>query len=337
MPVIANPDISQGVSANRTILPIDIVVAGLPGQLLDWTIDILARAATRHQDAAPLLPIGGQTAWSPRDPDKEPAVRLFVGDCLSAAWVTPIRDGHIAAVLVLDDISLVWGRLREIGQQPAQAIHGLVTVATSFGDAATGARVLTVTDAARIDPRAMSARILTHVGLRAEIPDEVVEALRTRRPPQTLIDDAPRPLLEAVIKSAFEYGRGNGRVPVIWPRECLLWGDNPGEALPRILDLTGPSRILAYGPYLPLPPGKWTMSATFAFSPASRGASLSLGLYGSAELARMEFTVERPGLFKASSPITVLSSLEHLEIRFVTERGAIEGTIGIDGIVFTPK
>jgi hypothetical protein len=314
--------------------PTDILVAGLPGPLMEWTLDLLARAMAARYASVAHLPISGDARWAPPDPASPCGARLFTGDFLQEAWATQVRNGQIAAVLAVDDAGVAWDRLRQLGQLPAEAIRNLVAVATSFGDLAEHERVLTVTHRDLDDPTVLAVRVLTHIGLRVETLDQVFAAPAAAEPAQ-----APRdwqPLIEAVVAPAFAYGRSGSRVPTTWPRDCLFWGDSPGEMLPRVLDLTGPSRILAYGPYLALPPGRWTMSTTIAFSPASRGAILSLTLHGATELGRIEFTVAGPGLFKASVPVTVPSPREQLEIRLVTERGAIEGTIGIDHIAFEP-
>jgi hypothetical protein len=345
-----NTDINHSPLTDGATPPvIDILVAGLPGPLMGWTVDVLTRAATGRSLSVTHLPIAGEARWNPVDPASEPAspvpaARVFVGDFLQDAWADPIRNGHLAAVLVLDDVGPSWEKLSEIGQQPAEVRHNLVAVATSFGDVAGQHRVLVVTRSAWNDPDTLAARILRHAGLSVETSDALFAIIAGAGstsapcdfPAAASISDEYRKTIATIVMPAFAYARTGARLPVTWPRSCLYWGDSPGEALPRVLDLTGPSRILAYGPYLALPPGRWTMTTTLALSPASRGAVLSLGLYGAADLGRFEFQVDGPGLFKASIPVTVVSPREPLEIRLVTERGAIEGTIGIDEIAFRP-
>lgn len=311
----------------------DVLLAGSPGPLMDWTSGLIAGAIAARQGSVEHWPIDGETRWSPSDPAADTGIRLFLGNFLQDHWVAPIRDGQILAILVLDDIGLVWERLRGQGQSPAEATHNMVAVATAFGDITGAAGVLSVVASDKDDLGALAMRILRHIGL----PDAVVDLPETDlRPLSVLVPDELRAAIDTVIRPAFAYGAGGGRVPVIWPRDRLFWGDSPGNPLPRVLDLTGPSRILAYGPYLALPPGQWTMSTMFALSPASRGAMLSLGLYSANELGRIAFTAEGPGLFKATVPVVVESSRQHLEIRLISERGAIEGTIGMGEIVFTP-
>jgi hypothetical protein len=337
-------DASASAAVGEAVPPTDILVAGSPGTLMGWTFDLLARAIAGRYITVAHLPITGDARWSPPDPASGLAARLFVGDFLQEAWVGPIHDGQVAAVLVIDDVSHAWAHLRQTGQQAAEATHRLVAAATSFGDLVGHQRVLIVTATAGDDLAALAARILAHVGMPVQSADDMVAALALGGPPQVAwelpppipICDQARPLIDAVILPALAYGATGQRVPVTWPRDCLFWGDNPGEPLPRALDLAGPSRNLAYGPYLALPPGRWIMSATLAFSPASRGAVLALELHGARELGRIGFTVEGPGLFKASVAVSVPSPREKLEIRLVSERGAIEGVIGIDHIAFQP-
>lgn len=317
----------MGTSGVTTAPPADVLVAGLPGPLMDWTFDLIGRAATATYAAVSHLPIGGDAYWTPPGPA---GARLFSGDFLQEDWAAYIRAGRIAAVLVLDDPAAVWDRLTGFGQSPAEATQNMIAVATSFGDVAGSAAALTIRSPDLADPAGLAHRILAHLGLSPAAAD-VWEP--PAPPPQTAIAADTR----AIIEPAFAYGATCQRMSVTWPRHRLFWGDSPGNPLPRILDLTGPSRILAYGPYLALPPGRWTMTAVIALSPSSRGAILALGLYNSNELGRIVFTAESPGLFKATVPVVVDSPRNNLEIRLVSERGAIEGTIGIDDIVFTPE
>jgi hypothetical protein len=106
--------------------------------------------------------------------------------------------------------------------------------------------------------------------------------------------------------------------------------------VPRVLDLTGPSRVLVYGPYFRLPPGRWTASATIAFSPSCRDTSFTVEIHGSAEISRRLFRVEKPGVFVVSWPVIVPSVWEALEFRLVSQRGAIEGKLGIDRVELVP-
>jgi hypothetical protein len=140
----------------------------------------------------------------------------------------------------------------------------------------------------------------------------------------TLADEIVSPLLAAV-------ATGIAR-DVRWSRDCLFWGDHPGEKLPRRIDLTGPARVLAYGPYVHLPPGRWILKATLAFSPTAVGSPFAIELHGNGLLGKCRFRPPAAGVFAASFVADVRSAHVPNEIRIISENGAIDGEIGIDHI-----
>jgi hypothetical protein len=188
---------------------------------------------------------------------------------------------------------------------------------------------------------AIRRRLLGWVNDRFRLPNAPDLAALAHDFPGALSTDAALTSDEAAVVAgalspACRYAATGKRQSVIWPRACLFWGDRPGEPAPRVLDLTGPSRVLAYGPYFHLPPGRWTARAMVAFSPECRGAPFSFELHGSAEFGRCNFGVDHPGVFIVTWKVTVPSAREALEIRLVSQRGAIEGTLGIDHVEFVP-
>lgn len=51
-----------------------------------------------------------------------------------------------------------------------------------------------------------------------------------------------------------------------WPRERFLHGDHPAGPCPESIDLTGRRRILVFGPYVELDPGRWRLTAEFSLT-----------------------------------------------------------------------
>lgn len=319
----------------RTPAP-DLLLAGFSGPLLRWTFALLGRAMARRCPSAGQVSIG-ETAWTPPEPGG--TGRLFFGDFVNEDWAATLKEGLVPAVLVIDDMAAVCADMLQAGLEAGVIVRHLVAVATAQGDLAGQPNVLLLRRADFSDPVAAVARIMAHAGLPAEpfnlFAGEAGPAPWDMPPPPPL-PASVLPLMEAVVTPALQYGCTGIRGPVAWPRDCLLWGDHPGTPLPRVLDMTGPARVVAYGPYYALPSGSWTVRATLAFSPASRGMPLALELHGANVLGGVRFPVEQAGLFAASFIVVVPSSREPLEIRLLTERGAIEGTLGIDRIDLMP-
>jgi hypothetical protein len=194
------------------------------------------------------------------------------------------------------------------------------------------------------DPE-IGSRILGHAGLwREPAEDPLLQLVRSSiddldglLTEPASIPQSLQNLTKTVLAPSIHYGCTGQRVPVVWPRDCLYWGDQPGLPLPRVLELTGPARVLVYGPYYVLPVGTWRIRVTLAVSASACKTPLALELHGAAELARFQFSVDQPGLFVASMVITIRSAREPLECRLTVLRGAIEGQLGLDRIEFTPE
>ncbi len=153
-------------------------------------------------------------------------------------------------------------------------------------------------------------------------------------------EDAPpeiRALAEEIVRPLFAAAASGVAQPVLWSRHGLFWGDRPDSKLPRVIDLTGPARVLAYGPYCHLPAGSWTLRATLAFSPAAVGVPFAVELHGADLLGRGRITPPAPGVFAASFPALVTDTHVANEIRLRIEAGAIEGEIGVDHVRLVPE
>jgi len=272
---------------------------------------------------------GADEAWAPRT---GPNVRLLVAGYLDATHEAAVRDGLLRAVVVVDDARTSLAALRGNGQSLTEALRSLTACVTPLGRLAGGRHVSTVT-------RDGVTRALQEGCLWAADGGQIA-ALAARiesawpPPPEAAPEETE--LVEQVLEPAFRFAATGNREMVIWPRACLLWGDRPGEPAPRVLDLTGPSRVLAYGPYFRLAPGRWTARVMLAFSPSCREAPFAIEMHGSALFGRRRFHVPRAGVFWAAVPFDVPSAREAIELRLVSERGAIEGTLGIDHVALTP-
>ena len=103
-------------------------------------------------------------------------------------------------------------------------------------------------------------------------------------------------------------------VKIAWPRESFLYGDAPGEMLPATLELAGRARIVAYGPYLPLPSGNWSATAFLGFSADVGKMPFIFEADTGGAVTRGFFEVEKGGIFHGELFIgkTELSQAEFL-------------------------
>ena len=114
-----------------------------------------------------------------------------------------------------------------------------------------------------------------------------------------------------------------------WPREAFLDGDAPGETLPATVEVAGRARILAYGPYLPLPAGDWHATAFLGFSPDIGRLPFILEADTGGAVARGFFEVERGGIFTLELEFQVSDALHPVELRLISQDSALEGQLAL--------
>lgn len=114
-------------------------------------------------------------------------------------------------------------------------------------------------------------------------------------------------------------------VVVAWPRDCFFYGDTPGEGLPATVELAGRGRILAYGPYMPLPRGRWRATAYLGFSADIGSMPFILEADTDTGITRGFFEVKQGGIFTLELDFEVADPFHPVEFRLVSQDSALEG------------
>ena len=291
-----------------------LLLTGTPGPMLGCVETLINQLAAS----------AGQTA---------PALQRFDAATDDKAILDAVHDGKLCAIVVIDDPLSCLHALVEAGYTPLEAARVLTAAAAPLA-AWTGRHVV------RLRPEMIVGEatdaILRAMDLPAGVPPAApkASALALYFPAagtasmQALVDEVVAPSFAAAVGAP---------CAVVWSRACMLWGDHPNEKLPRIIDLTGPARVLAYGPYFHLPAGNWTVCATLAFSSETVGAPFAIELHGDVLLGRGRFKPPEAGVFTASFAAEIHSAYIPNEVRLVNETGAIDGEIGVDHIRLIPR
>lgn len=132
-------------------------------------------------------------------------------------------------------------------------------------------------------------------------------------------------LLRAYLMPLFTAVEHPTSVVVVWPRDCFLYGDAPGEYLPATVELAGRGRILAYGPYMPLPQGRWRATAYLGFSADVGSMPFILEADTDAGITRGFFEVKQGGIFTLELDFEVTNPFHPVEFRLVSQDSALEG------------
>jgi hypothetical protein len=138
-------------------------------------------------------------------------------------------------------------------------------------------------------------------------------------------DAADRRLVRTYLQPLFAAAPTPSRLALTWPREAFLDGDAPGSPLRAVIEVAGRARILAYGPYLPLPSGPWRARAYLGFSVDIEKMPFILEANTGSGTTRGFFAVENGGIFTVALDFQVMDPLHPVELRLISQDSALEG------------
>ncbi len=156
-------------------------------------------------------------------------------------------------------------------------------------------------------------------------------------PPVQAEAEAPEGLpMETYLAPLFAAAAQARRPTLVWPREAFLDGDTPGKTLPATVEIAGRARILAYGPYLPLPAGGWRARAYLGFSPDIGEMPFILEVDTGGAVSRGFFEVDRGGIFTLDLEFQVADALHPVEMHLISQESALDGLVSLIEIVLEP-
>jgi hypothetical protein len=125
-------------------------------------------------------------------------------------------------------------------------------------------------------------------------------------------------------------------VSVDWPTDLLLYAE-PADPDRALSDLTGRRRLLRYGPYLELSPGRWTVDVEFALSVDRTRAELRFEWGSHHDVAVVTDLFSQSGLYSLSLS-KVWTTPEVAELRVWLDRAVFDGHMEIHScrVAFAP-
>lgn len=112
----------------------------------------------------------------------------------------------------------------------------------------------------------------------------------------------------------------------------LIDSSAPDKVFSGPVELLGPARFLAYGPYLHLTSGRWRADIEFEISDNLSGNHLYVDAYAGDILAVVTTPLPASGSFRLPISFTITDPLEPVQLRFQSLSGSIEGVICLDRI-----
>jgi hypothetical protein len=341
-------------------------VLGGPSLVSDWGFDVVAHLVDavaprwsmtwvdRGDDVARL--VSGMPASSP----------VFCSQFPSASLVDVVAT-HPGPVLVFadDPVDMVVYQWRRHGGAPAQAMR---TVSAGLS----ASRVLQSTDGAawvhrslaspiggivagmakHLDFEVSDARLADIIRRMSSADDpsgarslETTLASRPHYAPSFTTSAAPAlpaefapidaPTITAALPALLK-PPAPGDISYTWSHAVFLQGDHPDTLLPAEIDLTGPARVVIYGPYLHLPPARYRVE--LALEPSAYAVPLLMSVEfhaGGTCLRRVLLEFVKAGPQAASITIDHQDPGAGIEMRVRCEHGVLEGSLTMLGATFT--
>jgi len=120
---------------------------------------------------------------------------------------------------------------------------------------------------------------------------------------------------------------------VFWPADCILEPGDPAFPVTGAIPLTGPARILTFGPFLHLPPGRWSARYQFEVDEDPVGNLMEFDVVnGGTILFSGRTMVEDAGKFGFDCEFEMEESRLPVENRAILAEGSIGGLFRPIGI-----
>ena len=123
---------------------------------------------------------------------------------------------------------------------------------------------------------------------------------------------------------------------VFWPAECILVPAEPAVPVTGAIPLTGPTRMLTFGPFLHLPPGQWRARYQFEVDEHLAGNRLEFDVvHGGTVLVSCRTSIIEAGLFGLDCDFEIDDPRLFVENRAILVEGSIGGFFKPTGIWLT--
>lgn len=339
-------------------------VIGLPGPLTDWCETVVAGLAEA---------LGGRVARTALPPPEDmllyrPAVGTLDQVALSLIEDSPAQlvvgarqpDDRLRTALVktavpfivaLDDPrAAAIGIRAKAGCDPAAATRAVANCCPSITQCmrAPGALALRPQEA-----RTDAHRTVTAIARHLQIP---VSESRAGKIAETAAAAAPiaaqssaseevralpehlRKMLDGALASYGEFFAGGDMGRIVWTRDLFALVDDATKKPAEAIDVSGGARCLIYGPYIHLPPGRWSARVVLGFSQDAAGHIFLVdACCGHRQLAATSFAPQAAGVEIVEVAFSMdPSPAEQLEIRVMVLSERAGGHLAFGNVTLTP-
>lgn len=139
---------------------------------------------------------------------------------------------------------------------------------------------------------------------------------------------------QEILDPLISMARGNAVRPIVWPTGIFTFSDAPELLPPADPEITGPSRVLYYGPYLYLPPARYRVEVFLVFSDEIKAVPFVLEVHAESWLAKARIEERQPGRFRGFFHLDHYDATSAVEIRLRNETPVVSGRLSLVELLF---
>lgn len=336
---------------NRRGDAIPLAIGGLPSAESIFTIHCVAEIVRRTRDGAKIIPLNSAE-------DCERLAEASSGEPIVPFFDTPDCQAREALLATQAPIILVMGDFAETAQfcmvaRDLDALQATRFVSQSFSCLEPFSRLDHVR-CVTLDKAASLADWIDEVAAWLGLQRSAWQAARQ----QMLAEYAAWPTVEAAIHALVQCAQSASAAwdhlpaptqllfetlqtsyhpgsidTVFWPADCILEPGTPAFAATGSIVVTGPARMLTFGPFLHMPPGRWRARYKFEVDDHPVGNLIEFDvLNGSNILVSGRTMVSEAGKFGFDCEFELEESRLPVENRAILAEGSIGGLFKPIGI-----
>ncbi len=321
---------------------------GLPNQFTQWCDGLIVKLAERASGSL-LCSSAGSSEELLQAMIECPSQRIFVSQQQPGSWLhRTLAAANGRCVVALADPRAC---VAELAAGPDSNLIDIVCgVANSCATLTSylslpGALVLRAEEHS-LDPVTMARRIADHLHL-PSADEDILAVLDTIAPldPNAVVtvawenrfDAAELTLINGALAGYAEYFTGAPLGNLVWTPNLFIVGDSH-QRLNGPIDITGRGRCLIYGPYIRLPPGRWTADVTMACAGLGGSKDFTVDVAATIKLTEILINVVDQGEVQTGLPFVLDPANESaVEVRVSINQAAFEGRLALGPVTLRPQ
>jgi hypothetical protein len=154
---------------------------------------------------------------------------------------------------------------------------------------------------------------------------------------ENLFDESKLALINGALGGYAECFTGAPLGQLVWVPDLFIVGDTH-QRVNGPIDITGRIRCLIFGPYIRLPPGRWTVDVAVAFTELGGSKNFTIDVANPVRLHEVSINVvDQGGVYTSLTFVLDPTQDSALEVRVIINQAAFQGLLALGPVILRPQ